>query len=73
MKGVSRGHEEGRQEGRLLTARASLQRVANARFGTALDDVLANVPDAALEEALVLVATAPDPASARARVEGLRP
>jgi len=70
-KGMARGLEQGLEKGRHEASRAALRTVCDARFGNALDDVVAALSDAQVEQAIALVAAAPDAETARARVQAL--
>ncbi len=82
-KGIARGLEQGREQGREEglerglekgrheASRAALRTVCAARFGTAIDDLVAALSDAQVEQAIALVAAAPDAETARARVQAL--
>jgi predicted transposase YdaD len=70
-RGLERGREQGLEQGRHEASRAALRAVCAARFGTALDDLVAGLSDAQVEQAIALVAAAPDAETARARVQAL--
>jgi flagellar biosynthesis/type III secretory pathway protein FliH len=70
-KGRDEGRMEGREEGRHEAARAALHTLCTARFGGALDELVARVPAAALNDAIAAVGVAADEAAARRALEAL--
>lgn len=71
-RGYLRGIEMGIQQAQGLAHRQLVSALAQARFGNALEGLVADMPEELLPRANIALATATDAASARVALEALR-